>query len=128
MKISQLKLLVKEVIKEVIYIGNDVGKRYEDIGHPDLKTLKKTVKDSILWVWKNDKLEVKRGGYHENHWNMHDTEDNFRGRYDWITNELSISVPFNMRMAGTFNEPKDVPPRLIQALKNHFGDIPMYIF
>jgi hypothetical protein len=134
MKESQLRSLIKEIvknlIKEGIYIGYDVGKDYEDIGHPDLKNFKKSIaiKDTILWVWLNNKLEVRRGGYHADHWNMHEAEDNFRGRYDWKTKELSISVPMEMRLSRNFNEPEDIPPQLIQALKHHFGDIPMYIF
>lgn len=82
-------------------------KNYVDIGH---------LNDSILWVWRKGKIETAssaNGRTHEKVWGV-GCMNNYRGRFDPETGQISITPPFKLRNRAT-------PTWLLDALEREFG-------
>lgn len=80
------------------------------------------------WYWDGHKIVMARGGSHSNNFGNKIPFETFRGRYDLITKNLSITIPEYGPMKITGDVKKDVPPELIRALNKTFPGHKLHYF
>jgi len=94
------------------------GEQYFSIGQNETKS------DSFCWVWRNGKLEFKKGGIHSDNFGI-ESRDGWRGWYDPSQELLSIVVPPSISQRTMHTRERVslsmVPIELKNALRDQFG-------
>jgi len=88
-----------------------------------------TIKDSFCWVFRNNKLEVKKGGTHAHNFGR-DSHDYWRGWYDPMQQLLSVVIPESEKKKKSLYQELiveeigewSVPDTLKRVLKQRFKD------
>lgn len=94
-----------------------------------------TIANSFCWVYRNGKLEVKKGGTHAQNFGR-DATDHWRGWYDPMQGLCSVVIPlFAKKKKSLYQEmiseeigEWDVPDQLKRVLKERFGLFKILVF
>jgi len=86
-------------------------------------------KNHVCWFWnpQEKRLRAAEGGHHMTNFGP-EVYKAFRGRYDKVTGELSLTIPEFGKMEITGNLKKNVPPELIQSLNKTFNNPKIFYF
>lgn len=83
------------------------------------------------WYWNDTtkSIVLAHGGSHQMHFGKEIPYKSYRGRYDMVTKELSVTIPeFGALKKPTGDLEKDAPPGMIDALNKTFHHPKMFYF